>query len=296
MPARYTPRQGQHLAFIYHYTKLNGRPPAEQDMQRYFRVSTTRVHQVILNLEERGCVARTPGVRRSVRVLLPPEELPEPECPLIPLEEPRRRCADFPSARGESTRQEQAVKITDETSALRRLKEDDQNHPDPGGESEAVAQSCLNDTASGEIAGAVERAILELYLEDLDRYPGFGRYDSLEPTNAAWWVLREAVGPFVENIQRQSEAGQVKSAVVTCTGVVLGLYRLRDCKRGELLEYATDFPKAMAEETLSAVRKALRVARTLPSSDPSSATLPATLREAAPEWGDMLERCWRRPA
>jgi hypothetical protein len=38
MPGDYTPRQGQYLAFIYYYTKLNGQPPAETDMQRYFRV------------------------------------------------------------------------------------------------------------------------------------------------------------------------------------------------------------------------------------------------------------------
>ena len=53
MPADYTPRQGQYLAFIHYYTKLNGRPPAEADMQRYFRVSPPTVHQMVLNLEER---------------------------------------------------------------------------------------------------------------------------------------------------------------------------------------------------------------------------------------------------
>jgi len=34
MPGDYTPRQGQYLAFIYYYTKLNSQPPAETDMQR----------------------------------------------------------------------------------------------------------------------------------------------------------------------------------------------------------------------------------------------------------------------
>jgi hypothetical protein len=32
MKPRFTERQGQYLAFIYYYTKLNGRPPAEADM------------------------------------------------------------------------------------------------------------------------------------------------------------------------------------------------------------------------------------------------------------------------
>ena len=33
-PARFTEKQGQYLAFIHMYTKLNRRPPAEADMQR----------------------------------------------------------------------------------------------------------------------------------------------------------------------------------------------------------------------------------------------------------------------
>ncbi len=79
MTARYTPRQGQYLAFIYYYTKVNGRPPAEADMQRYFGVSPPSVHQMVLNLEERGLISRVPGEPRSIRVLLRREELPDLE-------------------------------------------------------------------------------------------------------------------------------------------------------------------------------------------------------------------------
>jgi len=51
MTGRYTPRQGQFLAFIYYYTKLNGRPPAEADMERYFQTSAPAVHQMVVTLE-----------------------------------------------------------------------------------------------------------------------------------------------------------------------------------------------------------------------------------------------------
>ena len=30
----YTPKQGQYLAFIYYYTKIHGRPPAQTDTSR----------------------------------------------------------------------------------------------------------------------------------------------------------------------------------------------------------------------------------------------------------------------
>ena len=77
--ARYTPKQGQYLAFIYYYTKLNGRPPAEADMQRYFKVTPPTVHQMVLKLEELGLIERTPRQARSIRVLLPREQLPDLE-------------------------------------------------------------------------------------------------------------------------------------------------------------------------------------------------------------------------
>ena len=72
----YTHKQGQYLAFIYYYTKINRRPPAEADIQRYFRVSPPTVHQMILKLEEKGFIRRIPGQARSIEVLLPREQLP----------------------------------------------------------------------------------------------------------------------------------------------------------------------------------------------------------------------------
>ena len=71
----YTERQGQYLAFIHLYTKVNGRPPAQTDMQRFFAVTAPTVHQMLLSLERRGLLRRTPGRARSLEVLLAPEDL-----------------------------------------------------------------------------------------------------------------------------------------------------------------------------------------------------------------------------
>jgi Mn-dependent DtxR family transcriptional regulator len=72
----FTPLQGQYLAFIYAYSKVNRRPPAEADMQRFFEVTPPSVHRMVLELEQRGLVRRQPGAPRSLEVLLPPEQLP----------------------------------------------------------------------------------------------------------------------------------------------------------------------------------------------------------------------------
>ena len=74
-----TEKQGQYLAFIHYYTKINGCPPAEADMERRFRVTPPSVHQMVLTLEKNGFIGRVPGQPRSIRVLLPREKLPELE-------------------------------------------------------------------------------------------------------------------------------------------------------------------------------------------------------------------------
>ncbi|MGF1497376.1 MAG: LexA family protein [Elainellaceae cyanobacterium] len=79
MEPPYTKKQGQYLAFIYYYTKLNGCPPAERDMQRYFESTPLTVHQMVLTLEKRGFISREPRQARTIRVLLPREQLPDLE-------------------------------------------------------------------------------------------------------------------------------------------------------------------------------------------------------------------------
>jgi Mn-dependent DtxR family transcriptional regulator len=76
MKKRYTEKQGQYLAFIHYYTKVHRRPPGELDMQMYFQVSPPSVHQMILRLHALGLIERAPGQARSIRLLIPPEELP----------------------------------------------------------------------------------------------------------------------------------------------------------------------------------------------------------------------------
>jgi len=79
MKHQYTRKQGQYLAFIHYYTRIHGRPPAEADMQKYFKVTPPSVHQMVLTLGKRGLIEREPGQPRTIRVLLPREELPDLE-------------------------------------------------------------------------------------------------------------------------------------------------------------------------------------------------------------------------
>jgi len=75
-PGRFTEKQGQYLAFIYMYALVNGRPPAEADMQRFFEVTPPSVHNMVVELERRGLISRVPRQPRSIEVTLGAEELP----------------------------------------------------------------------------------------------------------------------------------------------------------------------------------------------------------------------------
>ena len=75
-PPQFTEKQGQYLAFIYAYTRVLGRPPAEADIQKKFRVTPPTAHQMVLTLERLGLIQRQPGVARSIEVLVLPELLP----------------------------------------------------------------------------------------------------------------------------------------------------------------------------------------------------------------------------
>lgn len=77
--ATFTHRQGQFLAFIHLYQKLNRRSPSEADFVRYFQLTPPSVHSMIVRLHELGLITREPGVARSIQIAIPQEEIPDLE-------------------------------------------------------------------------------------------------------------------------------------------------------------------------------------------------------------------------
>jgi DNA-binding MarR family transcriptional regulator len=76
---RFTSKQGQYLSFIYYYTKIHGVAPAEADVQKFFKVTPPAVHGMIMSLERRALIERTPGKARSIRLRVPRTSLPDLE-------------------------------------------------------------------------------------------------------------------------------------------------------------------------------------------------------------------------
>ncbi len=191
------------------------------------------------------------------------------------------------------------------TDSLDRLKEGEaatvlrlllKGRPELAKEVEALAKSVIGEVTIDEIANAVNDEIRALSLDDLNSRAGSHAYGYVEPSEAACELVEEAVAPFLDDIKRRAEGGQRDAALTTCAGVVLGLYRLRDNDRDEFLGWAADSPDEMAGEAVVTLRKALRKAETDRGDLKDSTSLPAILRETAPEWVAMLDRCWRQLA
>ncbi|WP_041395073.1 LexA family protein [Photobacterium profundum] len=73
---KFTQRQGEYLAFIFYYTRLNKRSPAEVDIQNYFGVSSASTHQMLRVLVEKQLIKKEKGKARSMTVLVPQDQLP----------------------------------------------------------------------------------------------------------------------------------------------------------------------------------------------------------------------------
>jgi DNA-binding MarR family transcriptional regulator len=72
----FTEKQGQYLAFIYAYSRIFRRPPAEADMQRHFRVSPPSVHQMVLTLERAGLIGVSQASPEASNSSLPRKTYP----------------------------------------------------------------------------------------------------------------------------------------------------------------------------------------------------------------------------
>lgn len=68
--------QGQYLSFIHTYEGIHGCAPAEADLQRHFGVTPPSVHQMVVTLERKGFLTRVAGAARSIKLRIPPTELP----------------------------------------------------------------------------------------------------------------------------------------------------------------------------------------------------------------------------
>ena len=99
MPPTFTVRQGQYLAFIQGFIARRGYAPSFDELGAHFGTTPPTVNSMIKLLERKGLLSRVPGAARSLRVLVPAEQLPGSEYGAR-AQVAEKRGSEVPSARG----------------------------------------------------------------------------------------------------------------------------------------------------------------------------------------------------
>jgi len=170
-------------------------------------------------------------------------------------------------------------------------------HADLADEAERTARSILGEVRFEEIANEVEEVVRAPDLDDLNARAGRHEGGYVEPTEAAWAILEEAVEPFVEDMKRRIGLGLEAEALEICKGVVLGLYRVEHGKGGRILEWAPDFPAEAAGHALEVwSRGGNRVKKSArrPVSRGYRGFPQEFVDQVVPEWAEMISRILSR--
>ena len=149
-----------------------------------------------------------------------------------------------------------------------------ERHPELRSEAEAIGADLLSEVSFLQVADGVENAVLQLDYDDLNPRAGRHSWGYVEPTEAAWELLEEAVAEFVDDMNRYLDLGLEKQAQELCQGVVLGLYRVRHGGENDVLGWAPDFPGEQAGYVVEKWKGHLP---------------PAFVAEHIPEWGWAAE-------
>jgi hypothetical protein len=186
------------------------------------------------------------------------------------------------------------LKPEEAASVLRRLLA---AHPELGAQAERIARSLLHEVTFEAVADEVEEAMRALGLEALNGRAGRHEWGYVEPAEAAWEILEEAVAPFLDDLRRQIELGLEAEALEICKGVVLGLYRVEHGKGGELAEWAPDFPAEAAGDAVEIWRSGGdgRLERPRTSGRRKHPAFPQDFVDRfVPEWGALIARVLSR--
>jgi len=279
----FTVKQGQYLAFIDHYSRLHGMPPAESDFRAFFKVTPPVVHQMIKALHARGFIDREPGKARSITLRLGRAQLPDLETH-PGLGEPvlnsgagmgakrprgtsasRREEAGIQSRSGgkgasrswpNGTRQQSHcldVLTGEEAGAVLRalLKA----HPDLLPDARLAADRLLATISFSDVADMVCAGLQALDLDDLDAGPRASGY--VESSEAAWYAIEGVLQPYIHDLERRVKLRHEDEALQVCSGIVAGLYRAE--QRGfALYEYAEDAPSELAGHAVDIWRRRRR--------------------------------------
>lgn len=123
-------------------------------------------------------------------------------------------------------------------------------HPVLRAEAEQIATDMIATPSIENVADDVHDAVTSLGIDSFHGRAGKQAWGYVEPTEAAWELLGEAVEDIVADMKRRMDLGLHEAAEAICCGIVLGLHKAKGVGSEGPLGWAPDFP---AEEACHAV-------------------------------------------
>ena len=161
-----------------------------------------------------------------------------------------------------------------------------EKHPELRSEAQIFGTQLVSSSSIEDIAEEVHYQITSIDLENLNERAGAHSWGYVEPTEAAFELLQEAVEDLVTDMQRKAELGLGSAAEVVCVGIVEGLYQARHTESDGALGWAPDFP---SEQAHSIVEKYLQASRP-EIRNTAQESLMKTLATRVPQWAEGLKR------
>lgn len=153
-------------------------------------------------------------------------------------------------------------------------------------EVEKIATELVASPSAEDIAEDIFDAVTSVDIDDLNSRAGKTQWGYVEPSEAAWELLEEAVENVIGDMKRRMELGLTNAALAICCGIVMGLYKAKDISSDGALGWASDFPAEEAGHTVTEMIGAC------PAKDRNAVRdrLLADFSKYVPDWIEYLGR------
>ena len=163
-------------------------------------------------------------------------------------------------------------------------------HRELRSEVQQIAKTLLTEVEFEAVADEVEEAVRDVGLDELGGRVGKHSWGYTSPSEAAWELLEECVSPFPEDLKRRLELGLAAEALEICKGIVLGLYRVRNERGDDVLQWAPEFPAEAAAQAVATWRRGAKKKTAGKGRRRRRQFCPEFVNEFVPAWESLIDR------
>jgi hypothetical protein len=157
-------------------------------------------------------------------------------------------------------------------------------------EIDAVAKELFSHVEIDEMAANVQMELESLHVEDIWDRAGAKRNGYVDPGDAAWEVIEEALKPFRDEVDKYKQLSMLQEAHLACQGILKGIYDFHKTSSTEYKQWAVDAPADYFRVVLADWKK-------LFPGRPSFPRMTAFLQNHCPDWAEWATKSLhsRRP-